>query len=114
MAQRLVRRLCDQCKVPAQISEEQIRQLEIRTPGGMYDASAGCEHCGFTGYRGRLAIYELCMITPEMTDLIVSRASARDLAAQAVAQGFEPMQRYGIRKVEDGETLLDEVLAATG
>ncbi|MDF1813622.1 MAG: type II/IV secretion system protein, partial [Verrucomicrobiales bacterium] len=103
------------CKVPAQISEEQIRQLEIRNPGGICEASAtGCDHCGFSGYRGRLAIYELCMITPEMTDLIVSRASARDLAAQAVAQGFEPMQSYGIRKVEDGETSLDEVLAATG
>lgn len=114
MAQRLVRKLCDHCKIPASITEEQRKLLSIEDVSGACEPSpSGCDHCGFTGYRGRLAIYELCMITPEIQDLIVTGASSKMIADQAAQQGFETMQTYGLTKVASGETSLAEILAVT-
>lgn len=114
MAQRLVRRLCDRCKVPASITAEQLDRLGLGEPEGICEASPiGCDHCGFTGYRGRLAIYELCMITPKIQDLIVTGGSSKAITEQAETEGFETMQNYGLKKVKSGETSLSEILAVT-
>ncbi|MEO0414255.1 MAG: GspE/PulE family protein [Verrucomicrobiota bacterium] len=118
VAQRLVRRLCPHCREPYQISETVLRENgwlgEI--PRGqiptMYRAK-GCNQCRGTGYRGRLAIYELATITEQMGELISRRSPMAELQQQAEADGYVPMRVYGIAKCLAGETSLEEVLSAT-
>lgn len=118
IAQRLVRKLCGQCKTISRIHPSVLESHGWDFPDGhpgeaaVYRAS-GCQHCRGTGYRGRLAIYELVVITPAMEELIARRAHPRDLLRQALADGFIPMRSYGIRKALEGETSLDEVISVT-
>ena len=114
LAQRLVRRLCDHCKVPALLSDQQFNEMGISDFSKVSEAShRGCDVCRFTGYKGRLAIYEICMVTPEIQELIVARSSAKLISELAMSQGFESMKNYGMKKVESGETSISEVLSVT-
>ncbi|MEO0445894.1 MAG: hypothetical protein AAF191_07445, partial [Verrucomicrobiota bacterium] len=80
----------------------------------LYQANPeGCESCRYKGYQGRLAIYELCLITPALEELIVQRAPIQDLRSQAEADGFSPMRDYGWRKVKEGLTTVEEIAFAT-
>jgi general secretion pathway protein E len=117
LAQRLVRRLCSQCCQPAPLTEYLPTYLEsigfsldqkqhILTP-------VGCRECRGTGYRGRMAIIEVCVIAGELQELITERASASALRAKAADGGMITMRDYGWRKVVAGETTIDEVIAAT-
>jgi len=74
---------------------------------------SGCKKCRGTGYLGRMAIYELCEVTPELAEMIVSGASSRSLQEHAVANGYRPMRSYGWEKVALGDTTVSEVLYAT-
>ncbi|MCL4103525.1 UNVERIFIED_CONTAM: hypothetical protein GTU68_059604 [Idotea baltica] len=97
VAQRLVRKLCPECceSRPADVP------------------ALGCSACRGIGYRGRLAIFEICVVTAEMQELIARGASLTDLQRQAHADGFVPMRRYGLEKALAGETTIEEVLSAT-
>ncbi|MCB1236319.1 MAG: Flp pilus assembly complex ATPase component TadA [Verrucomicrobiae bacterium] len=118
MAQRLVRRLCQQCRAPVEYSREHlhscgfpVEQIRQQT---LYAANpGGCDACGHTGYRGRLAIYELCRLTPSLQDLIVRGATRQELSRQSVRDGFRSMREYGWGKVLDGMTTIDEVVSVT-
>lgn len=112
--QRLVRRLCDHCKKPADIEPEYLRSIEFPTgvPGTILEAN-GCEQCRGTGYQGRLALYEVCLLTQAMHHLINTRAHPAELYRQAKADGFVPMRGYGFQKVLAGETTIEEVLSVT-
>ncbi len=119
LAQRLVRRLCNECKHPA--------QLEIHTPeylesigfptggeGTIYAANeGGCEKCRGTGFIGRMAIYEIVLVTPPMQDLIVQGKTDAEMRAQALRDGYLPMRQYGYQKVLSGDTTIEEVVSAT-
>ncbi len=117
LAQRLVRRLCPHCRRPAPPGQYPPHYLEsLGFPASRRDSilvPAGCRECRGTGYRGRMAIIEVCAITPEMQELITDRAPASALRAKAVEQGMVPMREYGWVKVAAGETTLDEVIAVT-
>ena len=116
LAQRLVRRLCPSCKVPHELTEYQRRELEIPDDivGQCYDAAAaGCDKCRGTGFKGRLAIYEVALITEKMQDLIVKGEDMKTLVEQAVQDGYVPMREYGWHKVLKGETTLEEVISVT-
>lgn len=114
MAQRLVRRLCEHCKVPAILNESQLEELQLKNHEQVYEPlSGGCDQCGHTGYHGRIAIYEVCMITPEIQNLIAEGASSSQIHETAVRQGFTTMRQYGLEKVKSGDTSLAEVLAVT-
>jgi len=114
LAQRLVRRLCKNCRKPREVTIADRQELGIPPDlgGQAYDA-AGCDHCRGTGYSGRLAIYEAVVLTQPMQDLVAHSASNAQIRQQAVRDGFLPMRGYGWHKVMQGETTIEEVISVT-
>ena len=114
VAQRLVRKLCPDCRESRPADVEAIRRLGVSVaPGTPIFTAKGCPACRGIGYRGRLAIFEICVVTPDMQELIARGAGASELHRQAIADGFVPMRRYGLEKALAGETTIEEVLSAT-
>lgn len=115
LAQRLVRKLCQHCKVPAEITEDQRRRLRIpHLEGQAYGANpGGCDKCRHTGFSGRFAIYEVALLTEAMQDLIIKGVNGNVLKEQAVKDGYVPMRDYGWYKVMTGMTTVEEVVSAT-
>jgi len=116
IAQRLVRALCETCKRPSRTDRDEMRSFGLVTTAAdkIYSPGpGGCKSCNNTGYRGRLAIYEIAMITPPMQSLITKRASEADILVQARNDGFVTMREYGWRKVIEGLTSAEEVLRVT-
>lgn len=116
VAQRLVRKLCPQCKIEETVSketllklgftEEEIVNLKVFRP-------QGCSECNFTGYRGRIALYEVMPITDEIKELILTGATAIEIKRQAVKQGMVTLRRSGLNKIKQGITSIKEVLRVT-
>jgi general secretion pathway protein E len=117
LAQRLVRRLCPACRQPAPAALYPRQYLEsLGFPPdrkGSILVPSGCRDCRGTGYRGRMAIIEICTISPEMQDLVTARSPSSAMRAKAIAEGMIPMREYGWAKVAAGETTIDEVIAVT-
>jgi len=114
IAQRLVRRLCPECKRPADFSADKLR--EIGFPQGASPrifAPQGCDACRQTGYRGRTALYEICAMTPNLEELVQHKASGKRLRAEAMAEGMLPLRDYGWQRVREGTTSIEEVLRVT-
>ena len=116
IAQRLVRTLCPQCAAPAAEDYGDHYLAKIGFPlekkGGLLKAT-GCRECRNTGYRGRMAIVEICTLSQEMQELITDRAPASALRAKAEAGGMVPLRDYGWSKVTEGKTTIEEVLNVT-
>jgi general secretion pathway protein E len=114
LAQRLVRRLCPHCKVPREISNQDKTNLGIPLdiPGVPY-ATKGCDRCRNTGFSGRLAIYEVIILTPAMQELVAHSAPATKMREQAFRDGYVPMRTYGWHKVLQGMTTIEEVISVT-
>ena len=104
LAQRLVRRLCDHCKVEREVTAQDRLDLGIPSDviGQAYDAH-GCDRCRDTGFSGRLAIYEVVVLGQEMQDMIAHGADAPTLRDQAVKDGYIPMRGYGWYKGDAGD-----------
>jgi general secretion pathway protein E len=116
IGQRLVRSLCPHCKQPAHYSKEKMSAAGFVNPQDqtIYSASpTGCMVCRSTGYFGRLAIFEIVMMSNAMQDLVAQRASSSALLRQARQEGFISMREYGWRKVLEGVTTLEEVMRVT-
>jgi type II secretory ATPase GspE/PulE/Tfp pilus assembly ATPase PilB-like protein len=114
LAQRLVRRLCPHCRTPRQLTlaDRENFGIPLNLEGQAYEA-AGCDRCRGTGYQGRLAIYEIVVLSQAMQDMVAHGANAPAVRAQAVKEGFIPMRGYGWHKVMQGETTIAEVISAT-
>ena len=114
LGQRLVRRLCNKCKTPRDVSDGDRRDLLIpmNLEGQAYNA-VGCDHCRNTGFSGRLAIYEIVVIGSEMQEMIAHGANAPEIRARAVQDGYIPMRGYGWFKVMQGLTTIEEVISVT-
>jgi len=114
LAQRLVRRLCSQCKTPVEVLTEQrhLRGIPDCITGQAYEP-VGCDKCRNTGFSGRLAIYEVILIGSEMEELVSKNAASPLLKAQAVKDGYIPMREYGWHKVMKGITTIEEVVSVT-
>lgn len=112
MAQRLVRRLCMACRVPTRLSEAEATLLS-RTldPGTEIFEAKGCEDCGGTGYRGRLAIYEIVVATPQLQSMIHEGASEAAMTQEARKTSPGILQD-GADKIRDGLTTVQEVARA--
>ena len=112
LAQRLVRKLCSECKRPAQVDDEYLREIgfPLEAKSGIYEA-AGCQACRDTGYRGRMAILEICVIDPKLSELITSHAPYSSLKEQALSGGMTSLRDYGWHKVAEGYTTIEEVLS---
>ncbi|MBD8525999.1 GspE/PulE family protein [Pseudomarimonas arenosa] len=110
VAQRLIRKLCTHCKqmYVAEPVEKTLLGVDDEEDLVLYRA-VGCEHCGVTGYRGRVAIVEALKFDAGMDELIARRATLRDLTDYALANGFSPISDDGLRRVREGLTTIDEV-----
>ncbi len=118
MAQRLVRRLCSECKTPFVPTAREMLQLEIsddqlNAAGGVIFRPNGCEACNNRGYRGRSGIYELLPVSTAIRQLVMSRADAGAIRRQAVEEGMCTLRRFGGLKVLEGVTSIEEVLRVT-
>jgi len=114
LAQRLVRRLCPHCRTPRHLTPQD--RLDLGIPAdvmGQAYSPVGCDRCRTTGFSGRLAIYEVILLTPQMQDLIAHRAQAPELRVQALRDGYVPMREYGWFKVMKGDTTIEEVVSVT-
>jgi type II secretory ATPase GspE/PulE/Tfp pilus assembly ATPase PilB-like protein len=116
LAQRLVRTLCPQCRQKADYGDAQLRACGFGEGIGkpLYTASPlGCHACRGSGYFGRMAIYEIVMVTQAIQDLISRKASSSELTRQARKDGFVSLRDYGWRKVLEGATTVEEVMRVT-
>jgi type IV pilus assembly protein PilB len=115
-AQRLVRRLCESCKTPADYPREALLKAgytELDLEGGWKPyRSVGCTACN-NGYRGRVGIYQAMPISDEIQRLILASGTVMELAAQARREGVRDLRQSGLLKVKLGATSLEEVISAT-
>ena len=111
VAQRLARRLCDQCKKPATVTPDELLANGSEAVGDGFQAyePEGCVHCNGTGYRGRTVVSELLVPDEKIRRLVVDRASAAQIHAAALESGMEGLRRNGLRKVLAGVTTAEEV-----
>jgi len=115
LAQRLVRRICQECKAPVKGLPERVQAyLEKHgvNPDRVYQG-AGCPKCRQTGYKGRIGIFELLEINDEMRELITSRPALTELQAQAVKSGMRPLRHDGLLKIEKGLTTVEDLMRVT-
>ncbi|MHB8770001.1 MAG: GspE/PulE family protein [Syntrophales bacterium] len=115
MAQRLVRRLCPNCRERYKLTADEVDRLFIHdgTREVFFYRAAGCPQCNGTGYAGRVGIYELFIITDEIRSMVARGASIIEIQESARRSGFKPMHYDGIKKVIRGLTTLDEVTRVT-
>jgi type IV pilus assembly protein PilB len=116
VAQRLVRRICSNCKEPAELTESEMRALRIE-PGQLRDAQVmhgkGCEQCRGTGYKGRMGIFEIFILDDEVRHMINKRSSTLNLRQRARELGMRTLREDGVRKVLAGLTTAEEVISIT-
>jgi general secretion pathway protein E len=114
MAQRLVRTLCPHCKQPGEIDREAWNALTHpwkSEPPALVQQPKGCLECRNTGYLGRLGLYETLRATPALRRLIRPECDVATLRQQALKDGMQPLRLAGARKVAEGRTTIEEVLA---
>jgi len=112
-AQRLVRRLCMECRKPYTPDIAQLKMLGFVPASGILYSAQGCAACGNTGYRGRSGIYELLTVDDDLRRLVHDRVSEQALREHAVARGMRSLRDDGMRWVGQGLISLEEVLRVT-
>ncbi|MAE70887.1 MAG: hypothetical protein CME06_10510 [Gemmatimonadetes bacterium] len=117
MAQRLVRTICPHCREKTIVTAEVLEEAGIANPEGIESfqvfEGAGCKYCRNTGYAGRVAIFELMNVTPELKTLMGQKVSSVELRNVALRSGMRSLRDDGWQKVLQGITTLDEVLRTT-
>ena len=116
VAQRLVRRICKDCKAPHDYKNEELAALgtdfdELRKIP--FQKGKGCDSCGGLGYRGRAGLYEVMAMSPELRRMVLRGASVAELRDQAVAEGMLTLRMDGMEKIKKGVTTLEEVVKET-
>ncbi len=118
IAQRLVRKICSECKIadttqPPVLVQRIARDLGLSSPVdvSIYKGK-GCEHCGFTGFYGRMAIHEVLVMSEGVKHLVMKKASSYQIKAQAVSDGMLTLLQDGWQKVAQGQTTPGEVINA--
>jgi general secretion pathway protein E len=116
VAQRLVRVVCPHCAADEVLPEEMVEALRISGARGRrlrVRRGQGCVRCRNTGYHGRTGLFEVMPVTPRISRLISDGATTQDLKREALNDGMLTLREYGIKKVANGETTPEEVLAVT-
>ncbi|MGE5925754.1 MAG: type IV-A pilus assembly ATPase PilB [Gemmatimonadota bacterium] len=116
VAQRLVRRICKDCRAPHDYKNEELAALgtdfdELRKIP--FQKGKGCDACGGLGYRGRAGLYEVMAMSPELRRMVLRGASVAELRDQAVAEGMLTLRMDGMEKIKKGVTTLEEVVKET-
>jgi type IV pilus assembly protein PilB len=116
VGQRLVRKICDNCRTPFHPTEEALMELEL-TPemiaGKQLYYGKGCDYCNNTGYRGRMGIFEIMVLDDELREDIMHRASTNVLREKAIKKGMSTLRDSGISVIYDGLTTIEEVVKET-
>jgi type IV pilus assembly protein PilB len=116
LAQRLVRKVCQNCKKPQKLPPQVLIDAGFtkeEAPNIVTYHGEGCPVCNKTGYKGRVALYEVMPIKDEIKELILQGASVMDIKKTAVAVGLQTLRMSGLAKIREGMTTLDEVLETT-
>jgi len=113
VAQRLVRRLCLECRKPFAADAAQLRAFGFTPVAGSFSSPHGCAYCNRTGYRGRTGIYELLTVDDELRRLIHDRSSEQALRSHAVSRGMRSLRDDGMRWAAQGVISLEEVVRVT-
>lgn len=116
LAQRLVRRVCPQCREEFAPTDDMLADLHYTKEtlnGRKFFRGAGCDVCNNTGYKGRVGLFELMVITDEIREMIMANRSADELRAAAKRNGMIPLREYGVNFMHEGITSYDEVLRET-
>src|ERR1700720_745547 len=114
IAQRLVRVLCSKCKRAVEHDESYLTHIGFPLEHASRTMTAsGCDHCRHTGYEGRAAIFEFCVVSQRLQDLITQGRPASAMRAVAVEEGMIPLRLYGWNKVIGGLTTVEEVVRVT-
>ncbi len=116
LAQRLLRRICVRCKVPVSVPVQALVDIGLSPEEAAlitcYKGN-GCDTCSGTGYRGRIAIYEVMVLSPELRDLVLSGASALEIKRRAIQQNMQTLRVSGLQKLQEGITTVEEVVRVT-
>ncbi len=114
-AERLVRRVCQNCKEPYEIPKAVLERLKLKLPSSevRFYQGKGCASCHKTGFRGRVGLIEALTLNSELKELIATRARENQIFEAARRAGFITLRECGLRKVFDGTTTLEEVLRVT-
>jgi type IV pilus assembly protein PilB len=117
LAQRLVRKICEKCKEPVDIKPEVLINLgvDVTDLGAGFPTfhGRGCNNCGGTGYKGRLAVYEVMVMHEALKELILKGVSAMELKREAVKLGMSTLRMSALQKVRAGLTTVDETIRVT-
>jgi type IV pilus assembly protein PilB len=116
VAQRLVRRICTQCKEEFTPSHEQLLELSMKpadVAGRQFFRGRGCDRCTKTGYKGRMALFEIMLIDDELRDMVMRQASTAVLQVEARKRGMRTLRESGLLALYEGQTTIDEVVRET-
>ncbi len=116
LAQRLVRRICTECRTEFEPSDELLMELQLPLDTARkykFYYGRGCARCSNSGYKGRIGLYELLTVTDEIRDCIASEQSADEIREVARSQGMTTLREAGLKLIFDGKTTIDEVVRET-
>jgi type IV pilus assembly protein PilB len=116
LAQRLVRRICTKCREETKVTAGMLEDLGM-DPSTIKDTKffkgTGCDNCNNTGYKGRIALFELMVLNDVIREMVLGNASTDDLREEARKNGMIPLREFGIGVAADGVTTLDEIIRET-
>ncbi|MDM8007008.1 MAG: ATPase, T2SS/T4P/T4SS family [Phycisphaerae bacterium] len=116
VAQRLVRRICENCKAEFHPTEEMLMELDLKPEdvhGKVFMYGKGCDYCNNTGYRGRMGLFEMMLMNDDLRDLVMKHASTNILRNAARKLGMRPLRESGLLAVFEGITTIEEVVKET-
>jgi type IV pilus assembly protein PilB len=116
VAQRLVRKICEKCKEEYDPSDEELLELQFHRKdvvGRTFFRGKGCETCNNSGYRGRLALFEIMEFDDSLRELILAQASTAVIRVEAQKRGMRSLRECGMLSIFDGQTTIDEVVRET-
>jgi type IV pilus assembly protein PilB len=116
LAQRLVRRICEDCRTEFEPSAEMLMELNMRpadVKGRKFFYGRGCDRCNNTGHRGRMGIFELILMNDELRDMVSSGASTDQLRVACKKMGMTTLRESGLRAIFKGQTTIEEVVRET-
>lgn len=116
LAQRLVRKICTECKEPVQVNPKLLLGLGVpreEINGFNVYKGKGCTLCSNTGYKGRIGLYEVMPLWDDLKELVLSRASTVEIKKEAIRMGMKSLRMSGISKINEGMTTIEEILRTT-
>ncbi|MHC4910819.1 MAG: GspE/PulE family protein, partial [Planctomycetota bacterium] len=116
VAQRLARRICISCKEEYTPTEEQLMELQLTVEdvaGRTFFRGRGCENCNHSGYKGRMALFEIMTLDDSIRELVMQDASTAVLREESRRRGMRTLRETGLMAIFEGQTTIDEVVRET-